>query len=194
MMETSCAARHTGSDQMHCAVCRLIWDVNEEDAARMCPRASRWEVLRPLIETLVGNRIVVPPSLVKAVRARPDNATELSHLPPDIWYSRRLIPSHTDSTDDGLVTYGCVLINDGNQVLLHGGQTYSAPAGTLYRFDGRIEHETLGQDGLFAALIWDMPPVWDLTDFAAELRRDARWTARLERTRFILALAPDFIS
>jgi hypothetical protein len=46
-METPCAARHTGSDQMHCAVCRLIWDVNDEDAARMCPRGVR-EVERPV--------------------------------------------------------------------------------------------------------------------------------------------------
>lgn len=45
MLETPCAARHTGSDQMHCAVCRLIWDVNDEDAARMCPRGVREPVV-----------------------------------------------------------------------------------------------------------------------------------------------------
>lgn len=29
---------------MHCAVCRLIWDVNDEDAAKMCPKQARLQV------------------------------------------------------------------------------------------------------------------------------------------------------
>lgn len=131
--------------------------------------------------TRVGFPIRTPLHLVDAIRSavsdRPCDGEELlTAMPPDIWLSQKPIAAHTDGTQEGLVTYGVVLINDAMNTLVHDGISYLVPAGTLYRFDGRISHETRGAPGLFAALIWDMPPVWELPDFAAELLKDPRFS------------------
>jgi hypothetical protein len=57
-LETPCAARRFGQDQMHCAVCRLLWDVGEET---MCSRGVREPVAeRPL-------RVEAPPRFISAL-------------------------------------------------------------------------------------------------------------------------------
>lgn len=126
------------------------------------------------MRTEVGYAIAVPDCL----RAQAHGAAwchELTQIGVDLWVTHMLVDPHTDNTAEGLITYGLVVANREGCLLRHGGFYYSIPAGTLYRIDGRIEHSTCGRHGLFAALIWDMPPGWELSDFAEELRRDCRF-------------------
>lgn len=132
-----------------------------------------------LTTTITGREYITPPpALVAMLRATPLHNDDMTKVGGDMWVTYRPVSPHSDSTEDGLVTYGCVLINDADYGLIHGGLTFDIPAGTLYRFDGRVTHEACafdGKHGLFAALIWDMPPAWDLIDFNGELLRDARF-------------------
>lgn len=146
-----------------------------------------------MIETQVGNRIPVPAMLRALVREQSWSLAYKPALPPrvapwrrrkkdslhkvgaDIWVTWEPVDPHTDDTKDGLCTYGMILANDPQVLFVHGQKEYEIPPGTLYKMDGRIEHSTEGACGLFAALIWDMPPVWTLADFANELARDERF-------------------
>lgn len=120
--------------------------------------------------TLVEHRIAIPSWLDQLLRAWPLGDTkELIQVGGAIWITMCAVPRHTDSTAFGLVAYGAVLINDPPYVLVHGETSYDMPPGTLYKIDGRIPHETRGGPGLFAALIWDAPPTWDLPRFEREL-------------------------
>lgn len=121
--------------------------------------------------TIVGHRISVPPQLCTLVRKTSCTNT-LSQIGKDIWVTFAAVAPHTDGTAEGLITYGFIIANDPNYTFVHDGREYAIPSGTLYRMDGRIEHATYGGPGLLAALIWDMPPVWDLSDFAAELANE----------------------
>lgn len=125
-------------------------------------------------ETLVGYRIVVPAALDMLARTQPWSRL-LRKVGEDIWTTHEKIAAHSDSTANGLVTYGLILVNDPAVVFVHAGSHYDIPPGTLYRMDGRIEHSTEGPCGLLAALIWDMPNEWDLEGFAAELHNDKRF-------------------
>lgn len=95
----------------------------------------------------------------------------LYQLDEDIWITNKPVLPHVDSTAEGMLTYGFVLVNEG-YLLIHGGNEIRIPAGTLYQLDGRIEHETRGE-GLLALLIWDMPD-WSLDIFRKELEKDKR--------------------
>lgn len=129
-----------------------------------------------MIETLVGHRITVPKALVTLARSQlPSFQLKLALPSDDIWTIYDPVAEHADNHVADFAIYGLVLVNDPLYVLVHGGKAYDIPPGTLYRFDGRIPHCTRGPCGLFAALVWDMPNVWDLDDFAAELHRDKRF-------------------
>lgn len=125
--------------------------------------------------TEVGHRIPVPASLRGLAREQPWSRI-LRKVGDDVWTTHEPVALHTDGTADGLVTYGMIIVNDAEVALVHGRIGYEIPPGTLYKIDGRIEHSTVGGNGLLAALIWDMPPVWSLADFAAELAKDPRFT------------------
>lgn len=126
------------------------------------------------IETQVGHRILVPAMLREFVREQ-RYCAEFTKLGSDVWVTWEPVAPHTDSTEDGLCTYGLILANDPQVRFVHGGKRWGIPPGTLYKMDGRVEHSTEGACGLFAALIWDMPPAWNLADFANELARDGRF-------------------
>lgn len=127
-----------------------------------------------MIGTLLGHRIEVPAHLTTLARAQPW-CRILRKVGDDIWTTWEPVAPHTDSTADGLVTYGLIIVNDPDYKLMHAGRRYDIPAGSLYRIDSRIEHSTIGPCGLLAALIWDMPPAWSLDDFATELANDPRF-------------------
>jgi hypothetical protein len=91
----------------------------------------------------------------------------------DIWITDRPVLPHTDSTADGMLTYGLVLANTG-YVLIYDGTKVEIPAGSTYIIDGRKEHSTEGQ-GILVLLIWDMPD-WTLEDFKLELKLDGRFS------------------
>lgn len=130
--------------------------------------------------TEVGHCIQVPELLRLIARGQPWSCL-LRKVGDDIWTTYEPVAPHTDSTADGLVTYGLIIVNDPAVVLVHAGVDYWIPPGTLYKIDGRVEHSTGAVPtcqsgcGLFAALIWDMPPAWTLADFAAELAKDPRF-------------------
>lgn len=90
----------------------------------------------------------------------------------DIWLTDQPIAPHTDSTADGMLTYGYIIYNSG-YVLIHNGMEISIPTGSTYVIDGRIEHETKGE-GLLILLIWDMPD-YSIEEFKRELREDKRF-------------------
>lgn len=121
--------------------------------------------------TMVGHRIEVPAHLHALARSAPRTVT-LHKVAEDIWTTYAPVEPHVDGTKDGLITYGFIIANDPSYTFVHGDREYEIPPGTLYRMDGRIVHSTRGGLGLFAALIWDMPPGWNLADFAAELVRE----------------------
>jgi hypothetical protein len=126
------------------------------------------------------------------------DARDLTKIASDVWATELPVAEHTDGTADGLITYGCIIVNDWSFYLQyreapHRGRrrcplrssisTHSIPVGALYKIDGRIPHSTVDPvswlthrtPGLFAALIWDMPPTWSLLDFRDELLRDPRF-------------------
>lgn len=134
-----------------------------------------------ITSTEVGHCLRVPRYFEHVVRALPSKPQigDMVQIGDDIWVTRGAIDPHCDDTAPGLVTYGMILVNDGAVSFLHDGKDYCIPPGTLYRMDGRVEHGTRERCGnrtgqLFAALIWDMPPVWSLKDFATELGKDWR--------------------
>lgn len=127
--------------------------------------------------TLAERRISIPLWLDQVLRAWPlPLQGELVQIGGAIWITEHPVARHTDSTRDGYVSYGAVLINDPGYILIHDDKPYDIPAGSLYRIDGRIPHETRGGPGLFAVLIWDAPPTWDLPALERELL--AEWSKR----------------
>jgi hypothetical protein len=98
--------------------------------------------------------------------------TDLQQFGSDIWITDKPVASHTDSTAEGMLTYGLVLVNTG-YVLNYGGKRLAMPAGSIYVIDGRKEHSTEGT-GVLVLLIWDMPN-WTADDFKRELKQDARF-------------------
>lgn len=130
----------------------------------------------------IARPIVFPLALRDQLLALSAAASDLTQFGEDIWITNRPVGPHTDGTADGLVTYGCVLLNPEGHQLVHGGESYDLPEGALYCFDGRVEHGTAGADGPFAALIWDMPPDYGLARFQAELQADPRF--RLKASKF----------
>jgi hypothetical protein len=132
-----------------------------------------------LSKTQIAGPIDVPESLRFAIRAESrccKTADELlTKVGEDIWFCERAVAPHTDNLPDDLLTFGCIIINDAGHELVIGGQQYALPVGGLYRIDGRIEHGAVGSDGLFAVLIWDMPPDYSLADFERELHADPRF-------------------
>lgn len=97
---------------------------------------------------------------------------ELFQFGEDIWITDKPIAPHTDSTAEGNLTYGYILINTG-YILVYDGKKVNIPTGSFYRIDGRKEHSTEGS-GILAILIWDMPD-WTLEDFKKELKKDERF-------------------
>lgn len=97
----------------------------------------------------------------------------LQQFGSDIWITDEPVLPHTDSTADGMLTYGLVLVNTG-YTLIYAGRRIEIPAGSVYVIDGRKEHSTEG-NGLLILLIWDMPN-WTILDFRRELLEDSRFT------------------
>ncbi len=96
---------------------------------------------------------------------------ELTQLAEDIWASKTGISTHTDSTSGELVSYGIVLLNEIDAVLNYGTRNYSLHVGGMFRINGRNPHSAecaLGSTGLFAVLIWDMPPETTMASFEAQ--------------------------
>ncbi len=122
-------------------------------------------------ETILCNKLTLinylrEHSLPRRYRADP----ELTQFGEDVYFSYNSIRPHTDNTAPGLITYGCILINDPGFVLVYDGVSYEIPPGSMYQMDARIEHALLGSSGgLFAAIIWDMPPKYGLANFELDL-------------------------
>lgn len=96
---------------------------------------------------------------------------ELFKFGEDIWITDKPVLPHTDSTADGMLTYGLILINTG-YVLVYDGNVIQIPVGSVYEIDGRLMHQTVGC-GILAILIWDMPD-YSLSKFKADLLIDPR--------------------
>lgn len=96
---------------------------------------------------------------------------ELFQFGEDIWITDKPIPRHIDSTAEGMLTYGLILINTG-YVLVYNGEVMQIPVNSTYEINGRKPHCTIGQ-GILAVLIWDMPN-YDLDKFKRELLLDPR--------------------
>ncbi len=107
--------------------------------------------------------------------------TELTQLAEDIWASKTGVSTHTDSTSVELISYGMVLLNEIEAVLKYDTQYYPLHVGSMFRIDGRIPHSAEcapGSSGLFAALIWDIPPETAMESFEAQaLSRLDEWSA-----------------
>lgn len=96
---------------------------------------------------------------------------KLTQFGKDIWITDEPVLPHTDNTDEGMLTYGYVLINTG-YVLVYNGKVVQIPTGSFYEIDGKLIHQTIGE-GLLALLIWDMPN-YNLDKFKKELKIDPR--------------------
>ena len=124
---------------------------------------------------IAPHRLEVPYRLRVTARRAPRTNT-LNQVGDDIWTCYAPVAPHVDSTKRGPRTYGFVIANDGDAVLVYDGREYHMPPGTMYRINGHHEHSTRGNHGLFAALIWDMPSTeYDFDIFEAELMADARF-------------------
>lgn len=100
-----------------------------------------------------------------------DVLNELTQFGEDIWITDKPVLPHVDSTAEGMLTYGLILINTG-YTLIYDGKEILIPVGSMYEIDGRKEHQTVGS-GLLAILVWDMPN-YSLEEFKEELRNDPR--------------------
>lgn len=103
----------------------------------------------------------------------------LTHIYQDIWHTQSPIGWHTDSTRDGYVTQGLILVNDLKRPLLWGGTDHGIEGrlphpeplqvklikpGDVYVLDGRVPHCVpnppylqINDEGLFIFLAWDVP-------------------------------------
>jgi hypothetical protein len=90
----------------------------------------------------------------------------------DIWVTNKPVEPHRDSTAEDMLSYGFILVNEG-YVLVHGGNRFNIPSGTIYEINAREEHSTEGE-GLLIVLIWDMPD-YSLDLFEKELKEDNRF-------------------
>jgi hypothetical protein len=126
-------------------------------------------------EVIGPHRLDVPHKLLVTAR-RAKRTNTLHQVGDDIWTCYAPIAEHTDSTADGLLTYGFIIANDAEVILRYDGKEYAIRPGTMYRIDGHKEHSTRGEFGLFAALIWDMPSTeYDFDIFESELMADPRF-------------------
>lgn len=97
--------------------------------------------------------------------------SELVQFGEDIWITDKPVLPHVDSTAEGMLTYGLILINTG-YVLIYDGKEIQIPVGSMYEIDGRKEHSTVGS-GVLCILVWDMPG-WNLEKFKLDLLKDSR--------------------
>src|ERR1700675_949480 len=99
----------------------------------------------------------------------------------EVWVTDDPIALHSDSTAEGMVVFGLVLVNDPRYLLVSGGKAYDLPVGSLYRLDGREPHGALEYKtpvGCFAFLAWDMPPTYTMNQFYTEARAAIREKAK----------------
>lgn len=104
----------------------------------------------------------------------------LTKIASDIWCCDGPVASHFDSTAQGLVVYGLVLVNDSDLELHYRGGIFTLRAGSAYCINGHQDHAALpGQfagRGLFAARVWDVPPGMSLATFAQRASTEAvKW-------------------
>ena len=95
---------------------------------------------------------------------------EFVQVAEDIWITDKDIETHTDSTRDQFVSYGLILLNERCLNLTYRGKITPLAQGDTYRINGRLPHSATSSsetatNGLFAALIWDMPYRTKLIDF-----------------------------
>lgn len=105
---------------------------------------------------------------------------DLTQIASDIWITNRGLCEHTDSTKDGLITFGYVLLNELNLRLVYGGSEFPLGQEEVYQIDARRPHSAeeplIKSTGLFASLIWDLPSGTDLKAFRLEAEeRIAEW-------------------
>src|ERR1700722_15043793 len=93
---------------------------------------------------ITGRPFDVPRDLIALLRQWPQDMNEgLTRVGDDIWFTDKPVAMHCDSTTDGLMTHGIILLNDDCHVLVYGDTVYELPVGSLYHIDGRIPHGTL---------------------------------------------------
>ncbi len=117
--------------------------------------------------------IAIPAELQAALhRCVAPYGEPLTQVDTDIWVCDKPVAMHTDGTADGLVTFGAILLNEPEHLLIYRGRAWDIPVGTLYRLDGREMHGTVlyrKHIGRFAFLAWDMPADWPMAEFEREV-------------------------
>lgn len=121
-------------------------------------------------------RLTIPRTVIYDIRtlaASVEYDDSLEPIGPDIWITTTEIPEHTDTTAQGLITWGVILINDLKLELHYKNNISSITKGTIFTIDARKPHAALFKDGiktngLFAALIWDVPTTMTMARFKWE--------------------------
>jgi hypothetical protein len=122
------------------------------------------------LKMIIGN-IYIPSSLQIYLRSiDTGKLCELTQYKEDIWQSDVEVSEHTDNTQENLMSYLCVLVNDGKYVFRHGKEQFDLIPGSLHKFNGNIPHAALGKIGRLAILVWDMPDEYSTEDFKSECK------------------------
>lgn len=101
-------------------------------------------------------------AIYSAWDANPDKSKDLTQVAEDIWITDKPIKEHIDSTKLGYLSYCMVLLNELDLVLCEVGESRYLRVGEVFEINARLPHSArvihrVKKNGLFAALIWDMP-------------------------------------
>lgn len=101
----------------------------------------------------------------------------LTKIADDVWCTGGPVASHFDNTEQGLIVYGLVLVNDIGLELHYRGGIFPLKPGDAYCINGHQDHAALPgvgkRDGkLFAARVWDIVPGLSLARFVEQAQKE----------------------
>ena len=121
--------------------------------------------------------IDIPKEYIEYLRNYPLDNNEVTQVDSDVWIKEGPLNIHTDSTAEGLITYGIILLDDLDSVFVKEDEVISLRDNNVYYLDARKPHGILRYwyskpKGRIAFLAWDMPEDYMLSMFKKEVEEE----------------------